>query len=256
MDAFFTQVPPVVFALAVIVTLIGGFVKGAIGFAMPLVMISGMGSFIAPETVVAAIVLPIMVSNGMQILRGGLRESLSAARAHWRYVVIVCLSIFVSAQFLTAIPSAAMFAILGVTVLVLSAIQLAGLRFSIPPRRRGPVEILVALAAGFLGGISGTWGPPTVLYLIALDMPKVRSIVVQGVVYGTGSVMLLLGHLQSGVLNAATLPLSAALVVPAVAGMGVGFAIGTRLDQERFRKVTLIVLCIAGANLIRRGLTV
>ena len=36
-------------AAAALVTVLGSFVKGAVGFAMPLIMISGMGSVIAPE---------------------------------------------------------------------------------------------------------------------------------------------------------------------------------------------------------------
>jgi len=36
--------------------------------------------------------------------------------------------------------------------------------------------------------------------------------------------------------------------------MWLGFKLGDRFDQERFRRVTLWVLVLAGANLIRRGL--
>jgi hypothetical protein len=113
----------------------------------------------------------------------------------------------------------------------------------------------VGLLAGALGGLTGTWGPPTVLYLIALETPKAKQLLVQGVVYGLGSVSLLLGHVQSGVLNLTTLPFSAALLIPAFLGMQLGFRMSDRLNPEVFRKVTLIVLVIAGANLVRRGLT-
>ena len=98
-----------------------------------------------------------------------------------------------------------------------------------------------------------TWGPPTVLYLLALNTPRERQMAVQGVIYGLGSVMLLLGHLRSGILNAETWGFSASLVLPALIGMWFGFKLGDRFDQERFRKVTLLVLIVAGVNLIRRG---
>ena len=92
------------------------------------------------------------------------------------------------------------------------------------------------------------------LYLIALNMPKAKQMLVQGVVYGLGSVSLLVGHLQSGVLNAVTMPWSAALLIPAFLGMQVGFWMSDRLNPEMFRRVTLVVLIVAGANLVRRGL--
>lgn len=77
---------------------------------------------------------------------------------------------------------------------------------------------------------------------------------VTGVVFGLGSVMLALGHLRSGVMNAETIPLSMAMVVPVIAGLGLGFAVHDRLDQKRFRQLTLLLLIVAGLNLIRRGL--
>ena len=239
---------------AVLVTFFGGFVKGAVGFAMPLIMVSGMGVFLEPRLVVAGIVLPIVVSNALQTFRGGLGNAWDAVREHAVYIAIVCAAIFVTAQFVTAIPARVMYVLLGVPVVLLSAIQLVGLKLRVAKESRRRVEVLIALGAGVMGGLAGTWGPPTVLYLLALDTPKARQMVVQGVVYGLGAVTLLAGHLRSGILNAETAPFSAMLVVPALAGMWAGFALGNRLDQEKFRRLTMAVLIVAGLNLIRRGI--
>jgi len=105
-----------------------------------------------------------------------------------------------------------------------------------------------------VGGLSGVWGPPTVAYLTALGTDKRASMRIQGVIYGTGSVVLSAAHLNSGVLNAATLPVSAALVIPALVGTWIGFRFHDRMDPTRFRRWTQVVLLIAGLNLIRRGL--
>ena len=77
-------VTPAVFVFACAVTLLGGFVKGAIGFAMPLIMISGMGILIPPELVVAGIVFPIVISNGLQVARSGLGNARQSLIEHWR----------------------------------------------------------------------------------------------------------------------------------------------------------------------------
>ncbi len=254
MPEFLSILPPAILAFAFIVTLLGGFVKGAVGFAMPLVMISGMGILIEPQLVVAGIIIPILTTNILQVARAGLGKARDALAEHWRYISLVCIMILISAQFLRSIPTNGMFIVLGVPVVVLCAVQLAGWRPRIGPRWRRPFEWVAGTLAGILGGLAGTWGPPTVLYLLALNTPRDRQMAVQGVIYGLGSVMLLAGHLRSGVLNAETWPFSAALVVPALIGMWLGFKLGDRFDQERFRKVTLLVLVVAGANLIRRGL--
>ncbi|MGJ8622895.1 MAG: sulfite exporter TauE/SafE family protein [Yoonia sp.] len=253
MPELFAALPLSVFIFACAVTMLGGFVKGAVGFAMPLIMISGMGIVINPELVVAGLIIPIVTTNIVQVARAGLGQARAALSEHWRYIGLVCVMILISAQFLRQIPADAMFIVLGVPVVVLCAIQLVGWRLRLSPQWRRPFEWVAGILSGILGGLAGTWGPPTVLYLLALDTPRDKQMAVQGVIYGLGSVMLLLGHLRSGVLNADTWGFSAILVLPALAGMWLGFKLGDRFDQERFRRVTLLVLIIAGANLIRRG---
>ena len=241
-------------ALAIAITLLAGIIKGAIGFAMPLVMVSGISSLVDPKLALAAIIMPIVVSNIWQTFRAGWTAAVEAARDFWRYVVVVCVTIFAVAQLVPIIPTRIFYLVLGVPVVTLSMIQLLGVRFSIEEEQRRWVEWLAGIVSGVFGGLAGTWGPTTVLYLLAINTPKTRQIVIQGVLYGVGSVSLLFAHLQSGILNAASAPLSIALVVPAMLGMWLGFQIHDRLDQDRFRQITLIVLVIAGLNLLRRGL--
>ena len=255
MEPLLSLLTPTQIALSVAVTVLAGFVKGAVGFAMPLIMISGLSLLMPPELAVAGIVLPIVISNGLQVLRSGVAEAKEGFVEHWRYIVIVCVMILISAQFVRSIPTQAMFFVLGVPVVALCAVQLAGWRPRIAPHQRGVFGTTAGLFAGTLGGLAGVWGPPTVLYLLALDTPRKMQMAVQGVIYGLGAVMLLLGHLRSGVLNGQTVWLSLALIAPALLGMWAGFRLGDRFDQERFRRVTLLVLVVAGLNLIRRGLT-
>jgi uncharacterized membrane protein YfcA len=94
-----------------------------------------------------------------------------------------------------------------------------------------------------------------VLYLLATETPKDRQMVVQGVIYGAGSVTLLLAHLASGVLNPATAPVSALMVLPALLGMWVGLRFQDRLDAALFRRAVLAVLVVSGVNLVWKGLS-
>ncbi|HID66737.1 MAG TPA: sulfite exporter TauE/SafE family protein [Roseibacterium sp.] len=236
------------------VTLSAGVVKGAIGFALPLIIMSGLSLFLDPLVAVAGVIFPALFSNIQQVARYSWAETLGALKEHWRYILIVCVMILFVAQLITLVPERAFFLILGIPVVTLSLIQLLGVRFHIPPARRRVAEWSIGAFAGGLGGFTGTWGPPTVLYLIALETPKARQLLVQGVVYSLASVALLLGHLQSGVLNVSTAPFSALLLIPSFLGMRIGFLLGDRLDADLFRKITLIVLVVAGANLVRRGM--
>ena len=94
------------------------------------------------------------------------------------------------------------------------------------------------------------------LYLLAIQTPKAKQIIIQGVVYGSGAVSLLFAHLQSGVLNSQTAPLSAILLPIALIGVWLGFKIQDKLNQALFKKITLVVLVIAGLNLLARGMAI
>ncbi|WP_226782168.1 sulfite exporter TauE/SafE family protein [Oceaniglobus trochenteri] len=236
------------------VAVLAGFVKGAVGFAMPTIMISLLGSVLPPDRALAALILPTLCANGWQALRGGLPGALASARLHWRFIAMVMIFIALSAQMVSLLPTRVLYLVLGGPIILFALVQLAGWTLRIAPQWRGRAELGIGAFAGAIGGVSGVWGPPTVMYLTALETPKVEHIRVQGVVYGLGAVMLLGAHVRSGILNAETLPLSLFMLVPAGIGLMLGFLAQDRLDQVRFKRMTLIVLVLAGANLLRRGL--
>lgn len=254
METIFHGLTPLALAFAVAVTLAAGFVKGAVGFAMPMVMISGLASVMPPQVALATLIVPTLLSNVWQSLRGGPAAAWAAILRFRIYLVMVVVFILLSAQLVTVLPDRALFLILGVPVVLFAVAQLSGWRLRLRPQHRRRAEVIIGAIAGFIGGISGVWGPPTVAYLTALETPKAEQMNIQGVVYGSGGLMLFLAHIQSGVLNAQTAPLSVAALVPAFAGLAIGFRVSDRLDQAKFRRATLFVLAVAGLNLIRRGL--
>ena len=252
--ALMDMLPPAILLACLAVTLLAGVIKGAVGFAMPLIMVSGIGMLLDPQTTVAAVILPIVATNLVQTFRTGIGPAIEAAREHWRYLALVSVAILAFAQLLPRVDTRTFSLILGVPVALLSVLQLAGWHPRIRPGRERAAEVVAGLVSGALGGLAGTWGPTTVLYLLALEVPKRKSVIVQGVIYGTGSLALLAAHLLSGVLNARTAPLSALLLVPALMGIWIGMKVQDRLDAARFRRWTLVVLAVAGLNLIRKGL--
>jgi uncharacterized membrane protein YfcA len=196
----------------------------------------------------------MLVSNLFQTLRQGIGPALGTLRRFWRLNLILVVTIALAAQLVVALPDRLLFGILGAVVTAFGASQLAGWRPRFDLGHRARAEALVALVGGFFGGLSGIWGPPIVMYLIAVDLPKTEMVRAQSLSFLLGSVVLLAAHLHSGVLNAVTLPASAWLVLPTMAAMFLGYRVHDRLDQARFLKVTLVVLVLTGLNLLRRAL--
>ncbi len=241
--------------LAVGVTVFASIVKGAVGFAMPMIMISGLASFLPAETALAALILPTLATNLAQALRQGPTAAIATTKEYRRLLLALCLVIAVSAQLVPVMPQAILLATLGLPITAFALSQLAGWQPRFHANSRARAEVLTGVVGGFFGGISGVWGPPTIALLISLDVEKRENVRVQGVVYLIGSAMLLAAHLGSGVANAQTLPLSVFLTIPAMAGLWIGFAVQDRLDARRFRRWTLVVLALTGLNLVRRALT-
>lgn len=248
------DISPALLAAACAVVFLSGFVKGAVGFAMPMIIIAGLGSFLPGEVALAALILPTLAANLLQAFRQGWRAAWEAVRRFRIFLGVGGAMLLTSAQLVRILPDKVLFTVIGVFLVLFAALQLIGWRFSVPERARIRVEVFLGALAGFTGGMSGVWGPPTVAYLTAINTEKRESVRVQGVVYGLGSVLLLIAHIRSGVLSAETLPLSALMLIPAGLGLVLGLGLHDRMNQARFRQMTLVVMLLAGLNLIRRGL--
>lgn len=222
---------------------------------MPMIMISGLGSILPAETALAALILPTLISNLIQSFRHGWRAAWAVVHRFWLYIAVMLAFLSASALMVAKVPQHLLFVAIGVPIVLFAVMQIAGLRFHLRPEKRLRNETIFATVSGLVGGVSGVWGPPLVAYLVAIEVEKREAVRTQGVVFGIGAVALVVAHLRSGVLNAGTLPISAAAVFPALAGLGLGTMLHDRMPQSAFRRAMLVVLMLAGLNLVRRGLT-
>ncbi len=245
--------PGVMIAIVSIAAL-AGLVKGMVGFAMPMILISGLGSVMAPELALAGLIVPTVATNGWQALRQGPAAAWNSVKKFKVFLLAGLLLLLASAQLVRILPQGVMLLLIGVPIALFALSSLRGRPLRLPPRPGPRVEAMIGAVAGFFGGISGVWGPPTVAMLTAQGTEKTEQIRIQGVIYGLGAVALFGAHVASGVLNRDTLPLSLLLTVPAVLGMWAGLRVHDRIEQRAFRKLTLAVLLLAGLNLIRRGI--
>ena len=244
---------PLHFGLAIALTLFAGFVKGAVGFAMPMIMISGFSSFLPPETALAGLILPTLVTNLSQAFRQRWQPALRTVQTYRRMLIATAIFIVISAGFVHVIPQDAFLLLLGLPITAFALMQLAGINLALALEHRARAEWILGAIGGIYGGISGVWGPPLLVYLLSIKADKTETVRVQGVVFLIGAVVLFAAHLRSGVLTPQTLVFSAALVIPAQLGQMIGTRSQDRLDQAGFRQWTLILLVLTGLNLTRRA---
>ena len=95
----FLQIGPLWFwAFAFAIAMLAGVVKGVVGFAMPMVMISGLGSLVSPEMALAGLILPTLVTNLWQALRQGFGAAWGSIRRFRVFLITGGLVMLVSAQ--------------------------------------------------------------------------------------------------------------------------------------------------------------
>ena len=147
MDSLIPFLDPWQLALALAIGLLAGVVKGMVGFAMPMILISGLGTFLPPELALAGLILPTVATNGMQALRQGVGAAW-ASLARFRVFLLVGLAcLLVSAQLVRSLDPATFLLALGLPVTGFAVLQLFGfhLRLSRP----------TALAESVFGAIAG-----------------------------------------------------------------------------------------------------
>ena len=141
-----------VFAWAV--AILGGLVKGVVGFAMPMVVISGLSTVMPPDVALAGLILPTLVSNVWQALRQGVRAALGSLAKYRVFLLSGMAVLLVSAQVVRVIPEAVMLLLIGVPVMIYAGFALAGRPLRLPPHPGRRVEAGIGAVAGFFGGIS------------------------------------------------------------------------------------------------------
>jgi uncharacterized membrane protein YfcA len=243
------------FAAALAVTLFAGFVKGAVGFAMPMILVSAFAIFLPQHLALAGLILPTLVTNLSQAFRQGVGPARETTVTYRRFLIATVICIAISAPFADAIPRMVYLLMLGLPITIFAGLQLMGKSLAIHLDHRDRAEWGLGVIGGLYGGVSGIWGPPLLVFLLSTGADKLTMIRAQGVVFLIGDATLLLAHLTTGLLNAQTLGFSAALCLPALAGLYAGYVVQDRLDQARFRRWTQGLLVVTGLNMVRLALT-
>ena len=157
MSSILSFMTPEILGFALLVALLAGIVKGMVGFAMPMIMISLLGSFVAPDVALAGLILPTLVTNGMQALRQGWGQAWASIKKFRLFMLIGLVAMLISAQLVRILPQETLLLMIGLPVVLFCAVQLMGVELRLPERGRAWAEGAIGGFAGFIGGFSGVW---------------------------------------------------------------------------------------------------
>jgi uncharacterized membrane protein YfcA len=239
-------------ALGLLTFLVAGTVKGTLGIGLPLVAVPLLATVLDLPTAIALMVVPVLTSNFIQALQG--KRKLATLRRFFPLLLTLIPGTIIAAQFVSSIDLRTGSLVLGVIVVLFSISQLVRVEFAISTTQERFLNPVVGLFAGFLGGLSNLFGPPLIMYLVALKLEKDDFVTTIGLLFIVAAVTLYATLATVGVLTFENAAGSLVAAIPVMAGVFIGTRLRNHIDQKTFQRILMIVLVIVGLNLIRRGL--
>ena len=144
------------------------------------------------------------------------------------------------------------FLVLAAVLIVYSGLGLLRIRLHIHADLEKLLAPVIGVVSGFVAGLVGVPIIPLMPYLQGLDIKPSELVQSLGVVLCATSLTLTVSLLNFGLLDGPRAIVSAAAVVPALAGMWVGQQIRLRLSVEQFRLAVFWALLLTGALYFRQ----
>ena len=212
-----------------------------------------MSQVLDPRLAIALAVFPSLLSNAWQIWRSG--KPWSIVQRFWIYLLcLMGMIVAVSLTLTAVIRTDTLILALGCVILVFSIMSLAWKPPVLPERFDRAGQFVSGTASGIMGGLTGIWAPAMVPYLMARRLDPETFVRASGVMIFAGTLPLIGGYWQTGLIDGTSSLIGLAMVVPAVIGFALGERIRTLMDADRFRTIVLWVFLAMGLNLIRRAL--
>jgi uncharacterized protein len=234
--------------------LIAGSVKGVIGLGLPTVSLALLTLALDLTTAMALLLVPSFVTNIWQSIVGG--NARAILRRLWPFLTAAAATVWVGAASLTRVNLSFLTALLGGLLITYSLVNLVGIRIVVLSRHEFWAGPLMGSANGILTGMTGSFVVPGVMFLQAIGLPRNMLIQAMGMLFTVSTVALAAALQQASLLTTQHGIISAAAVIPAIAGMVLGQRIRERLSEEKFRKVFFVSLLILGTYIVTHSLRV
>jgi uncharacterized membrane protein YfcA len=237
--------PALIFVLA-------GLVKGSIGMGLPTVGLALLGLRMPAAEAAALMVVPSLVTNVWQAAAGGAFARLSLRMG----ALLVCIALGVwSVRFAGAGLAEQTHATvgLGIALALYGAYGLFGRTLRVAAKDQRWLSPTVGLLTGAATGATGVFVIPSVPYLQALGLSKDELVQALGIVFTMSTLTLGASLMQGGQLDLRASGLSAALVVPALAGMALGQYVRSRVSAATFKRFFFIGTLLLGLHLASRA---
>jgi uncharacterized membrane protein YfcA len=232
--------------------LAGGLFKGVVGIGLPAVALPILMLCFGLPPAVGLMCVPTLVSNLVQLNAGGFAPE-ATRRFAWLLVALAIATV-AGARLMTGLDRSTALALVGAVSLLFCATQLVRIDWRVSPEAERWASPIVGAVAGLLGGATSAFGPPLVIYMLMLRLPRDAFIASLSQIYLVATVVLYLALGTFGALGWPLLLASAAAAFPAWLGVEAGRRWRERIPEAWHRPVVVVTLSVIGLDLLRRSL--
>lgn len=231
---------------------LGGFIKGAIGFGMPLIVTPLLLFYLPLPSIVSLIVFPVLVSNLYQCWVS--RASVGVLREVWPMITMNAFVLLVGSQLIISMNGNMIRGIIGGLIIFHVFMMDRPLGRFLPASRVHVWSGVSGAISGMIGSLSSFYSFPSVQLLHSMRLSPEAFVFAVGLLMVTGFIALWCGIAAHGVdvLNNSIYSLLA--VFPVVVGVWAGNRVRKRYGQDGFRMLVSGMLVLTGISLVVRSI--
>jgi uncharacterized membrane protein YfcA len=232
--------------------IVAGLLKGIIGVGMPVVALPLLSLFIDVKSAAMLLSMPLILSNLPQALEGG-RTGHCLMQLMPVFLGMIP-GLFLGVRVLLALDADAARIIAGLVLVGVGGVTLFAPKLELSSRLVWPTAIAFGFFGGILGGLAAMAGPLVFIFLLAKGL-RGQAFTKEASLYlvvSSGLLAILLT--ASRAFSWLDVAVSTAAMVPVVLGMQIGQQMRDMIAPETFKRLVLIAVIAAGAELVRHGL--
>jgi uncharacterized membrane protein YfcA len=240
-----------IIAAVVCSLIVAGLLKGTIGVGMPVVALPLLSLFIDVKSAAMLLSMPLIFSNLPQALEGG-----KTGRCLVQLMPVILGMIpglFLGVRVLLELDANVAKIVAGLVLMGVSGVTLLAPKLQLQSRLVLPTGITFGFFGGILGGIAAMPGPLVFIFMLAKGL-RGKAFTKEASLYLVVSAGLLAILLTaSRQFSWLDVSVSMAAMLPVMLGMHLGQHMRDKIAAETFRKLVLIAVIAAGAELLRHG---
>lgn len=230
---------------------LGGFVKGAIGMGLPVVVLALLVMVMPLREAMAIFLVPGVASNLWQATNGPYLPAL--ARRLWPYLIGAVAGIALGVSIMAGTKSDIMEKVLGVVLIAYSILALIAPRLPAPGRHERWLSPAAGAAGGVMFGMVGVFTVPGLLYLETLRLPRDEFVQGMGLTFVTITATLAVSMTGFSLVSGELAALSVLGVLPVFLGIWIGRRVRHRISEAFYRKLFFLSLIASGIYMIARS---